>query len=73
MQEKRMASYLFIGGTSTQADVSVYRSSCFSIVIGTPGKLREICEKAPFNEQISFKTLEVLILGIRVPRAPNIL
>ena len=54
---------LSIGGTSKGHNMNINEELAGNIIVGTPGKLREIftCEK--FEENFDIKDLEILVLG----------
>ena len=50
---------LFIGGRNSKEDVKYFHRFGGNIIIGTPGKLKELADHLP--DMISFKTLKMLI------------
>lgn len=50
----------FIGGTSTKLDIDNFNNLGANIIIGSPGKLKELFEFETFYENI--RDLEILIM-----------
>ena len=55
---------IFIGGTNKENDLNSYFKNGGNILIGTPGKLREIFTCDKFKEILDIKDLEILVLGL---------
>ena len=54
---------LFIGGTSKGHNLNIKEEFGGNIIVGTPGKLREIFTSEKFEEKFDIKDLEILVLG----------
>lgn len=54
---------IFIGGTSKEQNFESYTKLGGNILIGTPGKLREIFTCDLFKNVLDIKELEMLVLG----------
>lgn len=66
LNEKNQAKFtfnLFIGGMNKDNDFHSYDSNGGNIIVGTPGKLREIFTCEHFKTILDIKDLEILILG----------
>lgn len=55
---------LFIGGMAKEQNFESYKENGANILIGTPGKLREIFTCNLFKEVLDIKDLEMLVLGL---------